>query len=146
MQKFFQQAIKFITLNDALLGLAVSVARGAQIGNIFQCATGADRGQGLKRANLFTQLPNLVFDVTAQEFQIILVDWIAADEFGGHSRCSQLTAFHQMGAMPVADDEFDASAADVQDQVQPILKRYSMTNGLINQSRLVARADDAKMQ
>ena len=74
----------------------------------------------------------------AQAPKIVFADRIGFDVSGGHARRAELAAFEYRRAFLVADDELDAPAADVDDQVRLILQFHRVSHGQVNQPRFFA--------
>ena len=70
----------------------------------------------------------------------------AVDVLGGHAGRAELAALQQRGLGGVADDELDAAAADVDDEVGLGAQVDRVADAEVDQPGLVAGADDADAQ
>ena len=85
----------------------------------------------------------VMFDELAM---IVLADGIGLDELCRHPSRAQLAAFEKRRVLVVADDEFHASASDIDHEMRLRPQLNRMPHREVNQPRFIAGADDADMQ
>src|SRR5947209_17278100 len=81
-----------------------------------------------------------------QSLEIIGVDGVGFDELGGDACGAELAAFEIDGFDVVADDELDAAATDVEDEMRAAVEIGGMLDALIDQTSFIFAADDADAQ
>src|ERR1044071_2382305 len=81
----------------------------------------------------------------SQRFDFPGLNRIGSNEASGHPCCTQLSALQENRIGGIANNDFQTSAAQINDQMRALLEIDGVPHAQIDQTSLIPRRDDAYM-